>query len=62
MKASVDQDICIGCGLCESVCSEVFRMNDDNLSEAYGEVTEDNLDDAKDAAEQCPVECIDVEE
>ena len=29
MKAIVDQDTCIGCGLCEGICPEVFKMEDD---------------------------------
>ncbi|EGT5236377.1 ferredoxin, partial [Clostridioides difficile] len=26
MKANVNQDTCIGCGLCPSICPEVFDM------------------------------------
>ena len=29
MKAVVDQDTCIGCGLCPSICEEVFELQDD---------------------------------
>ena len=29
MKARVDQDTCIGCGVCPSICPEVFDMKDD---------------------------------
>ena len=29
MKAAkVDQDLCIGCGLCCGICDKVFRMNE----------------------------------
>ena len=35
MRAFVDQDMCIGCGLCEGTCPEVFRMNDEGKAEAY---------------------------
>ena len=38
MKAYVDQDTCIGCGLCASVCPEVFEMNDEGKAEAAGAV------------------------
>ena len=29
MKAFVDQDTCIACGMCVSSCNEVFEFNDD---------------------------------
>ncbi len=29
MKAIVDEDGCIGCGLCAQVASEIFEMKDD---------------------------------
>ncbi|NLE20754.1 MAG: ferredoxin [Clostridiales bacterium] len=61
MKASVDQSGCIGCGLCAEICPEVFRMNDDNLAEAYGEITPDNQAAAEEARDSCPVSVITVE-
>ncbi len=62
MNASVDQDGCIGCGLCPDICPEVFRMNDDGLAEAYtNPVPEDVVESAQEAAESCPVDVITVE-
>ncbi|MDF2505862.1 MAG: ferredoxin [Clostridium sp.] len=29
MKGFVDKDTCIGCGLCTSVCPDVFVMDDE---------------------------------
>ena len=29
MKATVEQDLCTGCGICEIVCPEVFEMKPD---------------------------------
>ena len=33
MKATVSED-CIGCGLCEGTCPEVFAIGDDGLAHA----------------------------
>lgn len=62
MKAEIDRDGCIGCGVCAGTCPEVFRMADDGLAEAYAEVTEETLDMANTAADSCPVSVISVEE
>ena len=62
MKAHVDRDTCIGCGVCPSVCPEVFEMDDEGLSHVIVDtVPEDVEDDAKDAEESCPVNAITVE-
>lgn len=63
MKAIVDKDTCIGCELCTSVCPGVFTMGEDGKSEAIaGDVPADMHSDARDAAEQCPVGAISIEE
>lgn len=62
MKASIDRDGCIACGLCASICPEVFRMSDDGPAEVYvEEVPKDVEDTAKEAEESCPVSVITVE-
>jgi ferredoxin len=63
MKVRVDQELCTGCGLCVELCPDVYEMNDDGLAEAKIEdVPKDLASDARDAAEDCPVEAIVVEE
>lgn len=61
MKARV-KDGCISCGACVATCPEVFQFNDDGMAEAVGQVTEENLEQAKSARDACPVDVIDVEE
>jgi ferredoxin len=37
MKAIVDADACIGCGLCENTCPEVFKMNAPDIAEVIAD-------------------------
>jgi ferredoxin len=61
MKAKVDKDTCIGCGLCPSICPEVFHMEDDGKAAAIdGEVPGEAEDSANEAEDSCPVEAISV--
>ena len=61
MKAEVSQDTCVGCGLCPSICPEVFSMQDNGLAKAIdGEIPSDKEDEAKDAESSCPVNAIEV--
>lgn len=62
MKGFVDKDTCIGCGLCEGICPEVFSMGDDGKASASeSEIPGTIIASANDAKEQCPVEAIIVE-
>ena len=56
-KITVNES-CIGCGTCVGVAQDVFEMNDEGLSSVIG----DDVDSAKEAAESCPVEAIEVED
>lgn len=63
MKAKVDKDICIGCGLCAATCEEVFSMDDDGLAVAIdAEVPAEFEEDSETARDGCPVSAIDIEE
>lgn len=63
MKAFVDKNTCIGCGLCESICPKVFKMNDQGVAEAINEEVDASVvGEAQEARDQCPVEAINVEE
>ena len=52
---------CIGCGLCVSICPEVFEIGDDGLAQPIQEVTETLEKTASQARESCPVNAIDLE-
>jgi ferredoxin len=62
MKADVDQDTCIGCGLCPSICEDVFELGEEGKAYAKQPDVPANLEaDAKEAEESCPVDAITVE-
>lgn len=60
MKAKINDD-CIGCGLCASIAGSIFRMNDEEKAEVYGEIAEENRDAAQEAADACPVSAIELD-
>ncbi len=63
MKAVLDRNGCISCGLCAETCPEVFRMAEDGIAEAYREdVPEEAEERAVEAQEGCPVSVITIEE
>lgn len=53
----VDQDKCIGCGLCAANSPENFIIGPDGKAEAIGSEANSS---AKSAAEDCPVGAISI--
>ncbi|MBU5315291.1 ferredoxin [Clostridium bornimense] len=62
MKAIVNKDTCIGCGLCASMCPDVYNLDDEEgKAEAIDEEIDESLiDEAMEARDSCPVEAIDI--
>jgi len=61
VKAIVDRDLCIGCGLCEDTCPEVFRMGEDGLAMVIDDdPAAETYPDIEDCVELCPVAAISV--
>lgn len=59
MKAMLEKEGCIACGLCASLCPEVFQMENDGKAGVIQEDVPDNvLGSAKEAEENCPVSVI----
>ncbi len=69
-KLQHEREICIGCGACEAVAPDFWKMDDDGKSNLVdstekGNTQERELDDIaenQEAAEVCPVNCIHVYE
>ena len=62
MKAKVDPDICIGCGLCAEICPEVFLIEEDKAVVHVPNVPKEAEGACKHAEEDCPVTAITLEE
>ena len=62
VKAKINREGCISCGLCVSTCPDVFAMADDGFAEVCGEITDGNAAEAQEAADNCPVNVIEIED
>ena len=67
-KVKVNKDVCIRCGACTAIASDVFSFDEDNLAKANEENNDiDKMDnetknDVMDALEGCPTSAIVIEE
>jgi ferredoxin len=62
MKAFVDKETCISCGICPSISPEVFDMEDEGKARSIVDVVPSEAEDsAREAADSCPVNAIIVE-
>ncbi len=59
MKISIDEETCIGCGVCENLCPQCFKM-ENGISKIITQ--ECDSCDVKEVAENCPVDAILIEQ
>jgi len=58
-KVTIDESLCVGCGLCETNCPEVFKLGDDGIAKVISQSCKTH--NLKEITEQCPVTAIKVE-
>lgn len=62
MTAKMKREDCIGCGKCEYVCPEVFRLAEDGYAKIIREsVPKEALFSAVEAQDECPASVIRID-
>ena len=67
-KFQVNKDVCIGCGACTAVAPKTFEFDEDGLAKSIDgknekdNLNEEELNEAMDALEGCPVSAIELKE
>jgi ferredoxin len=61
-RVYIDEEECIGCGTCEEMCDEVFKLNEDTEKAEVIKAEGGPEDLIQEAIDSCPVECIHWEE
>lgn len=63
IKPIIIHDLCIGDGICETICPDVFELRDDGLAYVIEENPSEDLRSAiEESIEACPTEAIELEE
>lgn len=61
MKISIIEEKCVGCGTCEIMCAQCFKM-EDNVANVISQKCDDDECDVRIAVDSCPVDAIVVGE
>ncbi len=63
MKAIVDPDTCMGCGVCETIAPNVFSLGSGSVATVLVDVVAPEDEDAvREAVDSCPEGSISIEE
>jgi ferredoxin len=63
MRVIVDEDLCLGCGICEGLAPEVFSMANEPFAEVLVDPVPAEYEEAvRQAVEECPEEAIIITE
>ena len=61
MRAKVDENMCVGTGTCEDLCPKVFKVENGISQVQVDEVPEGEESNAQSAADNCPMNAIEIE-
>ena len=58
-KITVNQELCVGCGVCVSLCPDVFELQDDGKAKVVNTDNYKNCD-CEESESSCPVGAIKI--
>lgn len=62
MQPNIDPKKCIGCGVCTTICPQVFEVKDGKAFVKKDAPLKEKTECIGEAAEACPVDAISIEE
>lgn len=61
MKVELDPEACLGCGLCETIAPQVFRLGDEGFAVILLDIVEEQYRDlVQQAADECSEDAISI--
>jgi ferredoxin len=61
MRAKVNEEFCTGCGPCEAICPEVFKIQNQKCKVQVDIIPPEVEDRCHQAMVECPIEAITLE-
>ena len=59
MTITIDENMCVGCGICENNCPECFELNEEGIA-VVKEGCDGTSCDLEETANMCPVSAIEL--